>query len=127
MNPARRARGQRALPENGPLVNVRQLELTGPAPGHPFILGHYSDDGKWGFVDGSVVRVDGRNAALKLGRAEHFELEGVVEMGDEGGWFLLVGWDEGRGYSIINIGFRESPSPWFITEYRGGAAIADAL
>lgn len=126
VNPARRARGRRALPENGPLVNIPNLELTGPEPGHPFVLGHYADDGKWGIVDGSVVLVEGRNAALKLGRAQNFELEGVIEMGDEGGWYLLVGWDEGRGYSIINIGFRESPSPWFITEYRGGAAIPGA-
>jgi hypothetical protein len=126
VNPARRARGQRPLPKNGPLANLPKLELTGPAPGHPFILGHYADDGKWGFVDGSLALVEGRNASVKLAHAENFELEGVIEMGNEGGWFLLLGWDEGHGYSIINIGFRESPSPWFITEYRGDAAIAEA-
>ena len=126
VKPARRARGRRDLPKNGPLENLKQLQLTGPEPGHPFVLGHYADDGKWGYVDGSVVLVEGSNAALKLGRAENFELEGIIEMGNEGGWFLLIGWDEGRGYSIINIGFRESPSPWFITEYRGAAAISDA-
>lgn len=126
VNPARRVLGRRDLPKEGPLVNVRNLELTGPAPGHPFVLGQYADDGKWGYVDGSVVLVEGRNASLKLGHAENFELEGILELGNEGGWFILLGWDEGRGYSIINIGFRESPSPWFITEYRGGAAIADA-
>lgn len=126
VNPARRVRGRKDLPKDGPLVNIHNLELTGPGQGHPFVLGQYADDGKWGYVDGSVVRVEGRNASLKLGHAENFELEGILELGNEGGWFMLVGWDQGRGYSIINIGFRESPSPWFITEYRGGAAIADA-
>lgn len=126
VNPSRRARGRRDLPKNGPIENIAQLEITGPAPGHQFVLGQYADDGKWGYDDGGVVLVEGRNAGLKLGHAENFELEGLIEMGNEGGWFLLVGWDEGRGYSVINIGFRESPSPWFITEYRGGAAIADA-
>lgn len=126
VRPARRARGRRDLPKNGPLANMPELELTGPEPGHPFVLGNYADDGRWGYVNGGVELVEGRNAALKLGRAENFDLEGIIEMGREGGWFLLVGWDQGRGYSIINIGFRESPSPWFITEYRGAAAISDA-
>lgn len=125
-SPARRARGTRPLSESAPLKSLSELELTGPEPGHPFVLGEFAVDGRWGIVDGAVARVEGTNAALLLGRAENFELEGLIEMGDVGGWFLLIGWDQGRGYSIINIGFRESPSPWFITEYRGAAAIADA-
>jgi hypothetical protein len=123
----RRTRSRlRALPENAPIKPLSDFELTGPKPGDSFQLGNFVTDGKWGIQDGGVVRIDGRNAALKLGRAENFELEGNIELGEEGGWFLLVGWDEGRGYSIMNIGFRESPSPWFITEYRGSAAITDA-
>lgn len=124
--PARRARpGLRALPESALVKPLSDFELTGPKPGDAFQLGNFAADGKWGLHDGGVVRTEGRNAALKLGRAENFELEGNIELGEEGGWFLLVGWDEGRGYSIMNVGFRESPSPWFITEYRGSAAIAD--
>lgn len=124
--PGRRIQGSRPLPPNGKIQPLPDLQFTGPEPGHPFVLGDFAADGEWGVADGGIVRVKGNNAALKLGRAENFELDGTLEMGDEGGWFLLVGWNEGRGYSIINIGFRESPSPWFITEYRGGAAIAEA-
>lgn len=122
----RRAQGARPLPPNGKIQPLPELQFTGPEPGHPFVLGDFAADGEWGVADGGIVRTKGNNAALKLGCAENFELEGTLEMGDEGGWFLLVGWHDGRGYSIINIGFRESPSPWFITEYRGGAAIAEA-
>lgn len=122
----RRTQGVRPLPPNGKIQPLPDLKFTGPEPGHPFVLGEFAADGQWGIADGGIVRVNGNNAALKLGRAESFELDGTLELGDEGGWFLLVGWNEGRGYSIINIGFRESPSPWFITEYRGGAAIAEA-
>ena len=124
--PMRRARpGLRALPQNAPITPLSEFELTGAKPGDQFQLGNFATDGKWGIQDGAVTRIDGRNAALKLGRAENFELEGILELGEVGGWFLLIGWDEGHGYSITNIGFRESPSPWFITEYRGATAIAD--
>lgn len=125
-NAGRRTQGVRPLPPNGKIQALPDLQFTGPQPGHPFVLGEFSADGEWGIGDGGIIRATGANAALKLGTAENFELDGTVEMGDEGGWFLLVGWNEGRGYSIINIGFRESPSPWFITEYRGGAALAEA-
>jgi len=125
-SPGRRTQGVRPLPPNGKIQPLPDLQFMGPEPGHPFVLGEFAADGEWGIADGGIVRVNGNNAALKLGRAENFELDGTIEMGDEGGWFLLVGWNEGRGYSIINIGFRESASPWFITEYRGGAAVAEA-
>jgi hypothetical protein len=125
-NPGRRTNGVRPLPPNGKIQPLPDLQFTGPEPGDPFVLGEFAADGEWGIADGGIVRVNGNNAALKLGRAENFELDGTIEMGEEGGWFLLVGWNEGLGYSIINIGFRESPSPWFITGYRGGAAIAEA-
>lgn len=124
--PMRRARpGLRALPQNAPVTPLSEFELTGAKPGDQFQLGNFATDGKWGIQDGAVTRIDGRNAALKLGRAENFELEGILDLGEVGGWFLLIGWDEGHGYSITNIGFRESPSPWFITEYRGSTAISD--
>lgn len=122
----RRTQGARPLPPNGKIQPLADLHFRGPEPGHPFVLGEFVTDGEWGIAEGGIVRVSGNNAAVKLGRAENFELDGTIEMGEEGGWFLLVGWNEGRGYSIINIGFRESPSPWFITEYRGGAAVPEA-
>src|SRR5690349_10332836 len=89
--------GLRALPKDAPITPLTEFELTGPKPGDPFQLGNFATDGKWGILDGGVTPIEGRNAALKLGRAENFELEGNLELGEEGGWFLLVGWDEGRG------------------------------
>ncbi len=126
LTPPGNVRGVRPLPQNAPLKPLPELKFTGPGAGHPFVLGDFAADGRWGLGTGGVRLVEGRNAALSLGRAEDFELEGTLEMGGEGGWFLLVGWDQGRGYSIINIGFRESPSPWFITEYRGNRALETA-
>ncbi|REJ82081.1 MAG: hypothetical protein DWQ34_08030 [Planctomycetota bacterium] len=122
----RRAQGVRPIAQSAPITPLDDLEFTGPAPGHPFVLGKYAADGKWAVVNGGIQLVEGHNAALKLARAKDFELEGVIEMQDYGGWFLLVGWDQGRGYSISNVTMKESGSPWFITEYRGDTAIEDA-
>jgi hypothetical protein len=121
-----RNRGVRPLSANLPLKPLDDLELTGPEPGHKYVLGQFAADGKWGTVNGPIQLVEGHNAALKIGTVENFELEGVIELGEVGGWFILLGWQGGRGYSLINIGFRESPSPWFITEYRAGVAIREA-
>jgi hypothetical protein len=122
----RRYQGVRPLAPNLPVKALDDLQLTGPGQGHKYVLGQFTADGRWGTVDGAIQLVEGRNAALKLGTAKNFELEGTLELGELGGWFMLVGWNEGRGYSIINIGFRESTSPWFITEYRGSSAILEA-
>lgn len=122
----RRYQGVRPLAPNLSVKPLDDLQLTGPGQGHKYVLGQFAADGKWGTVDGAIQLVEGRNAALKLGTAKNFELQGTLELGELGGWFLLVGWNEGRGYSIINIGFRESTSPWFITEYRGSSAILEA-
>jgi len=123
---SRRYPGVRPLAPNLPLKSLDDLQLTGPGQGHKYVLGQYASDGKWGTVDGAIQPIEGRNAALKLATARNFELEGTMELGELGGWFMLVGWNQGRGYSLINIGFRESTSPWFITEYRGSSAILEA-
>jgi hypothetical protein len=123
---SRRYQGVRPLAPNLPVKALDELQLTGPGQGHKYVLGQFAADGKWGTVDGAIQLVEGRNGALKLGTAKDFELDATLELGELGGWFMLVGWNEGRGYSIINIGFRESTSPWFITEYRGNSAILEA-
>lgn len=123
---SRRARGRRPLPAASPLEPLDDLQFTGPAPGHRFVLGHFVADGAWGVVDGGIQLVDGHSAALKLATAQNFELEGTIDMRDFGGWFLLLGWRDGRGYSVSNVTMRESGSPWFITEYRGDVAVPDA-
>src|SRR5690606_36303196 len=49
------------LPQRSLLVPLDQLQFTGPAPSHPFMLGSFASDGKWGLVDGYVQPVDGKN------------------------------------------------------------------
>lgn len=118
-------RTARPLSKQSKLQPLDGFELTGPEPGHAFILGNFLGDGTWGVINGAVQLAGGKNAALRLARANSFELEGTMEMDGFGGWFLLVGWDDGRGYSISNVTMKESGSPWFITEYRGGVAIPE--
>lgn len=113
------------LPKKSKLVPLDDLQFTGPRPSHPFVLGNFAADGHWGLVNGSVQMVDGKNAALQLAWADQFELEGVIEQSGYGGWFFLVGWDEGRGYAVHSVSLKESGSPWFISEFRGSKAIAD--
>jgi hypothetical protein len=113
------------LPKTSKLVSLDDLQLIGPGPGHPFLLGHYAVDGSWGIVNGGLQVVSGKNAALQLGWAGDFELEGTIEQSGLGGWFFLFGWDEGRGYALSNVLMRESGSPWFISEFRGTRAIKD--
>jgi len=121
----RRSRGVRPLPSTGPLTPLDDLKFVGADPGHPFYLGHFACDGRWGIVSGGLQRIEGSNAAFRIARAENFELEGRAQMEKYGGWFLLVGWDQGRGYSISSVTMKESGSPWFIAEFRGDRAIKE--
>ncbi|MEZ6066468.1 MAG: hypothetical protein R3B90_12345 [Planctomycetaceae bacterium] len=59
--------------------------------------------------------------------ADDFELEGRIAMKDQGGWFMLLGWNAelGNGYAIYNCTTRKSGAPWFICELRGHAAVRD--
>jgi len=125
VNPTAKIRGRRPLPEKGLLQNFPELRFTGPKPGHPFILGDFADDGDFALVDGALQLVSGASAAVQLPEADQFELEGVMEHTDFGGWFMAVGWGEGRGYVLSNVTMKESGSPWFVSELRGGSAIPD--
>jgi hypothetical protein len=113
------------LPEDSPLQVLDTLQFIGPAPGHPFDLGEYSADADWQLLNGYLVPTGGKNAALQLGFADQFEMEGILDVGGVGGWFLLLGWDQGRGFALSNVTMRtaESGSPWFLTAFRGNAAI----
>ncbi|SFI15184.1 hypothetical protein [Planctomicrobium piriforme] len=111
------------LPKNSKLLPIHNLEFTGPQPSHPFVLGNFSSDAQWGIVDGFLQVVDGKNAALQIAWADEFQLEGIMEQAGFGGWFFLVGWDEGRGFAIHNVTMKESGSPWHVSEFRGAKAI----
>ena len=107
------------------LVQLDAFELTGPDPGHPFVLGNFVSDGQWGVVAGGVQRTGGKNAVLELARGDQFELQGVMDQIGLGGWFLLVGWDNGHGYCLSNVLMKESGAPWFLTEFRGHKALPE--
>ncbi len=125
INPAAKIRGRRPLPEKGLVQNLPSLKFTGPRPGHPFVLGEFADDGDFALVDGALQLASGASAAVQLPEADDFELEGIMEHNDFGGWFMAVGWTAGRGYVLSNATLKESGSPWFLTELRGGAAIPE--
>jgi hypothetical protein len=125
VNPAARIRGQRPLPEKGLVQNFGELKFTGPRPGHPFVLGDFIDDGDFALIDGILQPARGTNCVVQFPEADEFELEGIMEHIDFGGWFMAFGWGDGRGYVLSNVTMRESGSPWFLTELRGGSAIPD--
>jgi|GEM_PF-6022592 len=114
---------QGKLPRKCRLIPLPDLEFTGPKPSHPFVLGNFYADARWGIVNGSLGVLDGKNGALQIAWADQFCLEGIMEQGGLGGWFLLLGWDEGRGFAVSNVTLKDSGSPWFVTEFRGGKAI----
>ena len=88
-------------------------------------MDQFAVDGSWGLVDGFVQPLNVKNAALRIGWADQFELEGTMEMVQYGGWFLIVGWDQGRGYLINNINLKKSGSPWFVGEIRGAKTLEE--
>ncbi len=116
---------QGRFPKKAKLQQLDSLDFIGPRPSHPFVLGNFSSDGEWGVVNGYLQVISGKNAALQIAWADEFRLEGIMEMANFGGWFLLLGWEEGRGFAVHNVTMKESGSPWFITEFRGGKAIED--
>jgi len=113
----RRAAPLLLLPKKSKLTPLEDFHFLGPRPSHPFVLGEFETDGRWGLINGSVGVVDGKNAALQLAWAEDFVLDGTIEQFGLGGWFMLVGWDEGQGYAISNVVMKESGSPWFVSEF----------
>ncbi len=126
MRPLRTARGVRPIPAQFPIRPLGELQFTGPMPAHPFVLGNFAADGTWKLVNGGIQRTQGYNAALRfIEQADQFELEGRMAMKGLGGWFLLFGWNEelGNGYAVHNCTMKESGSPWFMTEFRGGSAV----
>lgn len=119
----RRATGKRPFPKDGRLRSLDDLVITGPRPGHPFVLGNYAPEGQFGLVDGYLQMISGKEAAVELCWADQFELEGIIDLDQYGGWFFIIGWDQGHGYIVSNVNMIESGSPWFVTEMRGNKAI----
>ena len=118
----KRGIGTGQMPKNSPLEVLTDFEVTGPRPGHPFEFGEFKSIGRWGEMRGAL-QTSGKNAVLRIARAEDFTLEGQFFGEGLGGWFLLVGWDTGHGYGLMNVTLKESGSPWLISEFRDSKAI----
>lgn len=118
----RRRSGNGQLPEGSPLEVLTNFEVTGPRPGDPFQFGEFQSIGKWIEMRGAL-QTSGKNAVLKIARAEDFTLEGQFFGEGLGGWFLLIGWDNGHGYGLMNVTLKESGSPWLISEFRDSKSI----
>ncbi len=104
---------------------LESFELTGAYPKDSNLLNQVFSDGEWGIREGALQQISGRCAVLKLATTDHFELEMGANAEGFGGWFLLMGYDQGHGYGIYNVNLKTSGSPWRISEFRGEKGIAD--
>lgn len=123
VNPGRTRPGIVEFTDKSPIQNVAGFKLKGPSVGHPFCLGEFAVDGRWAAAQGAVQVVEGKSALLSLATADEFELEGIIHQEGMGGWLMLLGWNQGHGYSLSSVTLKDSGAPWFMCEYRGAEAI----
>ncbi len=124
VHPGRPRPGIVEFTDKSPIQNVTEFKLLGPSVGHPFCLGEFIVNGRWATAQGVVQVVEGTNTLLSLATADQFELEGIIHQEGSGGWLMLLGWNQGHGYSLSNVSLIKSGSPWFVCEYRAAEAIA---
>jgi hypothetical protein len=118
--------GVTKLPAKSVIKNLESLELTGPqTPEDTFVIGKFFLNGTFGVEDGVIHRTTGANAAITLGSAEDFELEGLVDAEGLGGWFWLVGYEEGSGYMLSYAGKKKSDCYWRVTQLSRGQVVPD--
>ena len=123
VNPIKPRPGIVEFTDKSPIQNVDEFTFVGPMVGHPFGLGDFAEDGRWATVQGAAQPVEGKSALIHLEAADQFELEGIIHQEKLGGWLMLIGWNQGHGYSLSNVTLKDSGSPWFLCEYRGGEAL----
>jgi hypothetical protein len=116
---------ERDIPEGFPVSTVDELELVGPHPGHPHMLGEFKVDGRYRFRDGLLRREGGNSALLRLPAAASFDVEGQAQVGSLGGCLLLLGWDESHnsGYCIYHTQMKVSGSLWYLCEFKDGKVV----
>lgn len=118
--------GVTKLPAKGTIQNLETLEFTGPqTPEDTFVIGKFFLNGTFGVEDGVIHRTAGANAAITLGSAEDFELEGLVDAEGLGGWFWLVGYEDGSGYLLSYAGKKKSDCYWRVTQLSRGQVVPD--
>lgn len=114
------------LPEDLPIQSLDEFSITGVHVKKDVNrLNHVLCDGQWGISRGVLTQISGRAAAIKLGRAEEFDLEAGIEAEGTGGWFILFGYNRGHGYGVYNVTLRTSGSPWFFTEFEDEKGVAE--
>lgn len=113
------------LPDKSSLESLDGFELTGIPTADRFQLRSVKCDGAWGSKNRWLVRMTGKDSALRLARGDGFEMEGIVKADGRGGWFILLGWDKGHGYGLYNVTLKESGSVWFLSEFRDGKAVEE--
>ena len=66
----------------------------------------FKANGTWEYKDYRYKPTGGDRTALQIAVARDFEIEGVLEFGNEGGMFWLLGWDFDSGYVLPYSGLR---------------------
>lgn len=72
---------------------------------------HFAVNGRWTATP-SGIQSEGERAALRVGTANNFQIEGTVSLSKHGGWFWLIGWTGSEGYIVYDVGL--SSTTWFL-------------
>lgn len=115
----------KVIPTQSPLNQLFNFEFKGSQENQKFLLGPYESYSAWFIQDGYLQPVEPKNAAIKLGVAENFELQGILNATGPGGWFILLGWQKQNGYLLSSVTLKSSGSPWHLEEIKNGKGIPD--
>lgn len=110
-----------------PLTPIPDYRLQGPYEDSPLFLSKFATDTNWDVKDRMLQVPSGRNAVLKLGRAENFVLEGEADLTGPGGMFFILGENDEHGYGLAATTMVKSGCPWQLFEFRGREAIDDSM
>ncbi|WP_144992339.1 hypothetical protein [Polystyrenella longa] len=117
------------LPKNSGLDILLDLQMVGAKQDNPHLLGHFNSEAAWYVQQGYLLPVDKKDSALRIATVKDFELQGIWNVEGRGGWFILLGYDDGHGYVLENTRFisKESGGPWHLSELRGGRGLPETF
>ncbi len=115
----------KVIPTKSHLKPLFGLKLIGSHPEEPFLFGKFTSASSWYIENGYLQPVEPQNSALHLGVAEDFELQGIFNVEGQGGWYMLLGWENQHGYLLHNVTLKKSGSPWHLEEIRGSKGILE--
>lgn len=114
---------KRTLPDEFPMKIINDVHLEGVNKSDPFLFNDFHSSGLWGINKGRLTVTAGSDTMLQLGEAKDFELEGIIDAEGLGGWFILFGWNDDKGFMLYNVTLKKSGSPWMFTEIRGSRVV----